>query len=1046
MNAAYRDSWVLSGSEVVLLEELGLPAPDRTIFGLALSDDAFVGELSSKDSYAAISRLRSRMIGSEALALATVDFGYRVCGIRDQGLLSELLNSKKSKRDMVSALQRVGVANLRRVSITSMPSGPTDRVDTNISIQMVGAIMLCYGYNRTFNFLTKIGYLTRPDMPSLLLTNHKTRLQNFVQGKWHCRPDYRVVRSEGPGDAKVFWVEVHVHDRCCIGWGQSKKAAEDDAAAKMLSLLDAPIISPKTQPDCEQARLTPGRLAELHKVTDRLGLAMRRPELFDAALTHPSARAENGPRLETYGPLATVGSWLWRTCSAWSIADPESFSRLGEGDFATYSKKLLGYLCDNSFVMKAWEVFELDDYVRMSPPQRLDGLQSKSKSNLAQALLAACFYNIREIDKVGYFPLTHQHFVDSFLRGDVASLTQSALRCSDPKTQLQTCLQALGMSARYRLMESEKVTGCQEYHHSIELSILNNAGRLLETFFFKAIGQRQWAERGCATQAIEWLKDLCLFDSRKVDGARDDLLRFVCKSASQSYARGNLDCSVASTLFGYSGLRALSDNDFPAVYRQLVNVYDRLMVRFPDISADWVVGIYKYAVVGFRRKLGVWNLSDVVGELSSAHAVLKETSSANHRLGETTSVILDFLSYVKCFKHANATNVDVNRLLETIAPLHRRKGSLRLDLGAIREIRALHDLLLMTIHGIMKECVDAAVGGVVSIKTFTETRDKEARVVFRYESDSDRPVPLKRYRDELAINLGRVEVEQTARGVQITVSLLYATGEAIYGSGDGRTLFKHIQEEVMARRLRPRDAAERMASTTIAVFQNSLLESCADLTAVAAVVHDVKNGLLTLGALSSLDDDPEHIRQRSALSDYLEQRVAALQRYAIVNISIRKIRIHVRQWFDRALDVIVPMVPDGISLSVETDELCGDIVADPDLLVSPLVTLVKNAIEAMPSGGSLTITALVDNSSRNLVIEVADSGCGIPDDIEGSLLHEAVSSKADVGGTGLGLLTAKRILEAHDGLIWLASSRIGVTFVCEIPLVIVNTDISESKD
>lgn len=87
------------------------------------------------------------------------------------------------------------------------------------------------------------------------------------------------------------------------------------------------------------------------------------------------------------------------------------------------------------------------------------------------------------------------------------------------------------------------------------------------------------------------------------------------------------------------------------------------------------------------------------------------------------------------------------------------------------------------------------------------------------------------------------------------------------------------------------------------------------------------------------------------------------------------------------------------------------ILANEKLLDQALVNLFKNATEAMPDGGVLSIRAAAGESS--VLLELADTGCGIPPGLD--VFQPFATSKA--GAMGLGLTIARHIVESNDGAI-----------------------------
>jgi two-component system, NtrC family, nitrogen regulation sensor histidine kinase NtrY len=90
-----------------------------------------------------------------------------------------------------------------------------------------------------------------------------------------------------------------------------------------------------------------------------------------------------------------------------------------------------------------------------------------------------------------------------------------------------------------------------------------------------------------------------------------------------------------------------------------------------------------------------------------------------------------------------------------------------------------------------------------------------------------------------------------------------------------------------------------------------------------------------------------------------------------------------------------------------------EVLGDRDQLTQVLVNLVKNAEEAMAPQGGGTVTVKTYPDGKDAVLEVSDSGPGIPAELKTRLFEPYVTSKP--GGTGLGLAIALRIAQEHDG-------------------------------
>ena len=93
--------------------------------------------------------------------------------------------------------------------------------------------------------------------------------------------------------------------------------------------------------------------------------------------------------------------------------------------------------------------------------------------------------------------------------------------------------------------------------------------------------------------------------------------------------------------------------------------------------------------------------------------------------------------------------------------------------------------------------------------------------------------------------------------------------------------------------------------------------------------------------------------------------------------------------------------------------------------------LVDNAADAMVDGGTLTVTAR--NSADSVVIEISDTGIGMPPDVADRIFDPFFTTKEPGKGTGLGLHTVHTIITRIGGTISVASSQAGTTFTVELP-------------
>ena len=121
---------------------------------------------------------------------------------------------------------------------------------------------------------------------------------------------------------------------------------------------------------------------------------------------------------------------------------------------------------------------------------------------------------------------------------------------------------------------------------------------------------------------------------------------------------------------------------------------------------------------------------------------------------------------------------------------------------------------------------------------------------------------------------------------------------------------------------------------------------------------------------------------------------------------------------------------------VREDDCKVEIMVDPGRFARVLLNLVKNAVDAMPRGGTLRLSVQED-AARRVVFHVSDTGMGISEELM-TRLFEPFVTHGKSKGTGLGLAIAKSVVQAHQGVIT-ARSTPGIGSVFEISLSAADT-------
>jgi signal transduction histidine kinase len=108
-----------------------------------------------------------------------------------------------------------------------------------------------------------------------------------------------------------------------------------------------------------------------------------------------------------------------------------------------------------------------------------------------------------------------------------------------------------------------------------------------------------------------------------------------------------------------------------------------------------------------------------------------------------------------------------------------------------------------------------------------------------------------------------------------------------------------------------------------------------------------------------------------------------------------------------------------------------EIMADTDMLYQSFLNILINAMQSMPSGGSIAID--INANAKMVTVTIDDEGEGIPDELLEKIWDPFFTTKKK--GTGLGLGIVKNIIESHGGSILIANrEEKGTRVTVELPV------------
>jgi two-component system sensor histidine kinase HydH len=222
------------------------------------------------------------------------------------------------------------------------------------------------------------------------------------------------------------------------------------------------------------------------------------------------------------------------------------------------------------------------------------------------------------------------------------------------------------------------------------------------------------------------------------------------------------------------------------------------------------------------------------------------------------------------------------------------------------------------------------------------------------------------------------------------------------------------------------------------ILRNQRLASVGRLA--AGVAHEVRNPLSSIKGFATYfkeryREKPEDQQIAGIMIqevDRLNRVIGQLLDFARP-IKIDPKKVSILQLIADALKLVEAQAEEkNIRIESHVAERLQDASIDKDRINQVLLNLFLNALEAMETGGRLSVDADTDEEGNWILFQVSDTGHGIPEENQAKVFDPYYTTKS--AGTGLGLAIAHNIVEAHGGGIDVASTAgKGTTFTVRIP-------------
>ncbi|MDR0617247.1 MAG: HAMP domain-containing protein [Endomicrobium sp.] len=204
-----------------------------------------------------------------------------------------------------------------------------------------------------------------------------------------------------------------------------------------------------------------------------------------------------------------------------------------------------------------------------------------------------------------------------------------------------------------------------------------------------------------------------------------------------------------------------------------------------------------------------------------------------------------------------------------------------------------------------------------------------------------------------------------------------------------------------------------------------------------SLAHEIKNPLASLKNSIYFISKAENFKNENSkiMFSMLEDSITRINNVLIELLDYSEVsKINrTQRYVDELIKKVIETtrVPSNISLKMDLKHVA--VLVDNDNFKKVISHLFANAVAAMPSGGEIFIG--VGKVGNKLELKIKDTGCGIDDGTIKNIYEPLYTTK--LKGIGLGLAVVKKIVELHEGIIFVNSKiNVGTEFIIHIPYIL----------
>lgn len=261
-----------------------------------------------------------------------------------------------------------------------------------------------------------------------------------------------------------------------------------------------------------------------------------------------------------------------------------------------------------------------------------------------------------------------------------------------------------------------------------------------------------------------------------------------------------------------------------------------------------------------------------------------------------------------------------------------------------------------------------------------------------------------------------------AESIKILMEKIEVKKERFLSYKEKRTIKKEIQENLENQGIEPDTIT---VNTLIDFYLKDMPEGCQEL-------FKGEENLKQLQLIRDLMD----IARSSKVIEQAEERAAktikAMKSYVYKSGTERKKEVDINENIRNILSIFYNTVKLRINLNLNLNEL-PPIITDPERMSQVWSNLVENATQAIEGKGEISISTR--REGKFAIIEISDTGKGIPEEITDKIFDPFFTTKPTGKGSGIGLDIVKRFVYEEKGTIdFISEKDVGTTFTITLPI------------